>query len=241
MVPYYVMARAANAFNALSFAPALAERGPRQIEYTLGDSQPIQITEWMYSGNHGEFVELTNRSATAVDLSNWVLKDDNLALPGLPLTALGVIQPGEAVVITDADAAAFRSAWNLPASVRIIGLLGSVGVGGSNYGRNDQIHVFDSGGVLIDRLFYGDQTFPGSIRTQNVSGQAPCSALGQNTVAAWVLAVAGDAYGSVQSAPTATNLRDVGSPGTFNASVCGPLDPLFGDGFEPAVMPAPSG
>jgi hypothetical protein len=231
-VPYYVMARAANAFNTLGFSPALAERGPRWIDYALGGSQPIQITEWMYSGIQGEFVELTNRGGTPVDLGNWVLKDDNLALPGLPLTALGTIQPGESVVITEADADAFRAAWSLAPTTRVIGLLGSVGVGGSNYGRNDQIHVFDAGGVLVDRLFYGDQTYPGTIRTQNASGQAPCSALGQNTIAAWVLSAVGDAYGSLASAPTATGLRDIGSPGTFASAACAAGEVLFADGFE---------
>jgi hypothetical protein len=231
-VSYYVMATAGDTFGSLNFSPALAERGPRTINYGLNGGVGVQITEFMYSGNHGEFVEFTNRSASPIDLSNWVLKDDQLALPGLSLSAFGIVQPGEAVVVTESVEATFRAAWNLPASAKIIGQLGAIGVGGSGLGRADQIHLYDSGGVLIDRLFYGDQTYPGSVRTQNISGQAPCSALGQNIVLSWVLSSVGDVYGSVQSQPAVTNLRDIGSPGTFVAGNCSPSDTLFASGFE---------
>jgi hypothetical protein len=230
-VAYYVMATASDSFNSLSFLPLLAERGPRVINYGLGGGLGMQITEWMYSGNHGEFVEFTNRSAQAIDLSNCILKDDQLALPGFSLSAFGTVQPGESVIVTENVEANFRTAWNLPSTVKVIGQLGAIGVGGSGFGRSDQIHLYDSAGVLIDRLFYGDQTFVGSIRTQNISGQAPCSALGQNTVSAWVLSAIGDIYGSVQSGPAVTNLRDIGSPGVFVAGNC-VSTVLFANGFE---------
>ena len=231
-VAYYVMATASDTFGSLSFLPVLAERGPRMINYGLAGGVGMQLTEWLYSGNHGEYVEFTNRGTQAIDLTNWILKDDQLALPGFSLSEFGIVQPGESVIVTENVDANFRTAWNLAGSVKIIDQLGAVGVGGSGYGRADQIHLYDSGGVLIDRLFYGDQTFPGSIRTQNISGQAPCSALGQNNVIAWVLSSVGDIYGSVQSEPTVTNLRDIGSPGTFVASNCGPADILLANGFE---------
>ncbi len=230
-VAYYVMATSSNSFNSLSFLPTLAERGPRFISYGLGPNQPIQLTEFMYSGNHGEFAEFTNRSATPIELSGWVVKDDQLGLPGFALAPLGVLQPGESFVVTDAIAADFRAAWNLPASAKVLGQMGAVGVGGSNLGRSDQIHIFDQNGILIDRLFFGDQTFTGTIRTQNFSGQAPCSALGQNVIASWQLSAVGDSYGSVQSNPTATNLRDVGTPGSAAACATN-ADTVFANGFE---------
>ena len=230
-VAYYVMATASDSFGSLSFSPALAEREPNNINYTLGGGIAMQLTEWMYSANHGEFVEFTNRSAQPIDMSNWTLKDDQLALPGFSLTAFGTVAPGESVLVTENVNSTFRTAWNLANSVKVIGQLGAVGVGGAGYGRADQIHLYDSAGVLVDRLFYGDQTFPGSIRTQNISGQAPCSALGQNTVLAWVLSSVGDIYGSVQSEPTVTNLRDIGSPGNFVAANC-VSDTVFSNGFE---------
>lgn len=230
-VAYYVMATAGNNFNSLSFEPALAERGPRQLEYTLGSVQPLQITEFLYSGNQGEFVEITNRSASTIDLTGWVLKDSQTELPGYSLTPAGTLAPNESLVITEAVAATFRAAWNLGDGARILGELGVVGVGGENYGRSDVIHLYDSTGTLIDRLAYGDQTFPGTIRTQNFSGQAPCAAFGQDLIASWVLSAVGDVHGSVQSNPNAMSLRDVGSPGVFIADNCA-TEFVFSNGFE---------
>jgi predicted extracellular nuclease len=232
-VAYYVMATSSNSLNSLSFFPAGAEQAARTIEFGLSGAVTLQITEYLYSGNHGEFVELTNRGTTSIDLTGWSLKDDQVNLEGFSLSAAGVLQPGESLVITEAVEAALRAAWNLPANAKVIGQLGAIGVGGQNYGRSDQINVYDSGGALVDRLSYGDQTFPGTIRAQNISGQAPCAALGQNTIANWLLSAVGDVYGSVQSNPTPTNLRDIGSPGVFVAANCS-SDPglVFMDGFE---------
>jgi CotH kinase protein/Lamin Tail Domain len=230
-VAYYVMATSTNSFNSVSFLPTSAEQAPRFIEFGLSGAVTVQITEYLYSGNQGEFVELTNRGLQPIDLSGWVLKDDQVNLPGFSLTPAGTLQPGETVVITDSLEASFRAAWNLPAGAKILGQLGVIGVGGENLGRSDQINVFDSGGTLVDRLTYGDQTFPGTIRAQNISGQSPCASLGQNTIAAWVLSSVGDLYGSVQSNLSVTNLRDIGSPGVFVASNC-INDVVFKNGFE---------
>jgi hypothetical protein len=232
-VDYYVMATSSNSFGSLSFLPVNAEQAPRKIEYRLPGSSSIQITEFMYSGNHGEYIELTNRSNAPVDMSNWSFRDDQVNLPGFSLSAAGILQPGESLILTDNVEANFRSAWNLPASVKIIGQLGVVGIGGQNLGRSDQINIYDSSDTLVDRLSYGDQTIVGSIRTQNISGQAPCTALGQNTILPWVLSSVGDIYGSVQSNPAVTNLRDIGSPGVFIASNCSATNnTIFANGFE---------
>lgn len=235
-VAYYVMATSSNTFNSVSFLPVSAEQAPRIIEFSLSGAVSVQITEFMYSGNHGEFVELTNRGSTAIDMSGWSLKDDQVNLEGFSLTPAGILQPGESLIVTENVAAAFRTAWNLPESVKVIGQLGAAGVGGQNYGRSDQINLYDSGGGLVDRLNYGDQTFPGTVRTQNISGQAPCSALGQNLISSWLLSAVGDVYGSVQSNPAPTNLRDIGSPGVFVAANCSPGDVVFGNGFEPVAV-----
>ena len=56
----------------------------------------------------------------------------------------------------------------------------------NNLGRDDEINIFN-GATLVDRLTYGDQTFPGTIRTQGKSGvPTTCQALGANNVGAWV-------------------------------------------------------
>lgn len=164
----------------------------------------IRITEWMYSGGDGEFVEFTNTGASAIDLAGWSYDDDSRLPGGFDLSGFGMVGAGESVVITESDAEAFRTAWGLSASVQILGGYTN------NLGRTDEINLFDSNGDLIDRLTYGDQVFVGSIRTQEVSGNVLPGALGQNDVFGWVLSASGDIYGS-----TLSSAGDLGNPGTW--------------------------
>ena len=225
-VSYYVGASSDNVHQSLSFNPSLAERGPLLLEYAIGGVPGMRITEWMYSGGDGEFIEFTNLSDASVDLAGWSMDDDH-AVPGaFDLGSLGVVQPGEAVIVTEMDAEVFRTAWSLPLQAKILGNLGNPD--GNNFGRNDQIHLFNAMGGIEDQLFYGDQTFPGSIRTQNRSGQPPCLAIGQNNVGDWQLSELGDGFGSFASAA-----GDLGTPGSFDAKACiVPDDTVFADGFE---------
>lgn len=225
-VAWYVAATAGNTYASLSFLPELAERDPNLVEFTTSASSAgLRITEWMYAGVNGEFIELTNLSGQPIDLTGWSLDDDH-AVPGaFALAALGTVAPGESIVVTDGVAGDFRTAWSLAAGVKVLGQLGVAS--GNNLGRADQIHLFNASGALEDRLNYGDQTYAGSIRTQNASGQVPCSAIAQNTVMAWQLSVIGDAYGSRASAAA-----DIGTPGSFALVGCAGADAIFADGFE---------
>lgn len=223
-VSFYVGAESANAYASSSFLPDLSERGPIIIEYGFGASGGIRITEWMYQGASGEFVELTNLSDGPIDMSGWSMDDDH-AVPGaFDLSAFGVVGAGESVVISEALESAFREAWGIDPAVKIIGQLGAVT--GNNLGRNDQIILFDAGGSIADRLDYGDQTYGGSIRTQGVSGQACADSLGQNDVYAWTLSVVGDQFGSY-----AASTGEIGTPGFYLSSACAecPAD-MNGDG-----------
>ncbi|GMU44699.1 MAG: CotH kinase family protein [Xanthomonadales bacterium] len=222
-VAWYVSARSSNSFQSLSFLPEKTERAPRIVDFFQGTPEGMRISEWMYSGGSGEFIEFTNTTGAAIDLTGWSLDDDHATAGAFSLSAFGVVAPGESVVVTEADAAAFRSAWNLAPTVKVIGSFGSVG-GGNNLGRNDQIHLFDSGAALQDRLWYGDQTYPGSIRTQNRSGQVGCDAVGLNQLPAWTLSTVGDVFGSY-----AATSGDVGTPGSSVVAQCGGM---FADGFE---------
>jgi hypothetical protein len=181
-------------------------------------SAQMRITEWMYSGGSGEFIEFTNVGNAPVDLTGWSYDDDS-RLPGVfLLTPLGVVQPGQSVVITEATAAAFRSEWSLPMSVGVLGEYTN------NLGRNDEINLFDSSGTLADRLTYGDQTFLGSIRTQSISGNpATPAALGANDVYQWVLSAGGDAFGSYVS-----TFGSIGNPGVYVPEPAGLLTLALG-------------
>ncbi|MEX0877008.1 MAG: CotH kinase family protein [Phycisphaerales bacterium] len=177
----------------------------------------VIITEWVYSGSGGEFVEFTNTGPAPVDLTGWSFDDDSRLPGGFDLSAFGIVMPGESVVMTEDPAQDFRSTWGLDPEVKVIGDLGSVS--GGNLGRNDEINLFDELGQLVDRLTYGDEDFPGSIRAQEASGNPGTGpSLGSNNVYDWVLSTAGDAQDS--SVSTAC---DIGNPGRFTAPASGSL------------------
>ncbi|MBK9128133.1 MAG: lamin tail domain-containing protein [Phycisphaerales bacterium] len=164
----------------------------------------VRITEWMYSGADGEFIEFTNVGAAPVDFTGWSFDDDS-RIPGtVSLSAFGAVQPGESVILTESSAPGFTANWAL-VGVKVIGGLTA------NLGRNDEINLYDAANNLVDRLTYGDQNFPGSIRTQNKSGNPITpAALGANDVYQWQLSFIGDGFGTYASAG-----GDLGNPGVY--------------------------
>lgn len=179
---------------------------------TLTAQAQVQITEWMYNGNGatGEYIELTNLGASAVDFSGWSFDDSSRTPGSTDLSAFGSVAAGASVILTEATAADFRAAWKLAPTIQVIG--GNT----HNLGRSDEINLYDAGAALVDRLTYGDAVFPGTVRAQNASGTPSAWAdLGPQTVTAgWVLASMGDAYGS-----TASTGGDIGNPGAFTLAV----------------------
>jgi hypothetical protein len=171
----------------------------------------IRITEFMYTGNGPEFIELTNAGSAPIDLAGWSI-DDSRRLPGgFPLAPLGVLSPGESAIVTEGQADAFRTDWQLSASIWVLGGLGSSG--GNNLGRSDEINAYDASGSLVDRITFGDEVFGGSIRARNASGWCSRAALGVNDIYGWRLSAIGDAQGSWTSAA-----GDRGSPGVHALS-----------------------
>ncbi len=163
----------------------------------------IVITEWMYSGADGEFIELTNIGDMAVDLTGWSYDDDSQTPGVFDLSAAGLVAAGQSIVLSEESASFFRDAWGLDSSVVVLGEYTN------NLGRNDEINIFDNSGLLVDRLTYGDETV-GSIRTQNISGWTTAENLGTNNAAAWFFSAIGDAQGSYLSTGA-----DLGNPGSY--------------------------
>lgn len=172
----------------------------------LGNALPalpaMRITEYLYDGTNGEFVEFTNVGNSSVDMTGWSFDDDSNTPGVLDLSAFGTVQAGESVIISELSASAFRTAWNLCANVKVIGGYTN------NLGRNDQINLYDGDDNLVDRLTYGDQNFAGSIRTTGRSGWVSAAGLGANDPYAWTLSTAGDSEGSY-----AATGGSIGSPG----------------------------
>lgn len=161
------------------------------VAFTAAAPAQIRITEWTYSSTDGEFIEFTNVGGTAIDMTGWSYDDDS-RLPGsVSLTPFGLVQPGESVILSELSASDFRINWGLPLSVDVIG--GNT----VNLGRNDEINLYDASNAQIDRLTYGDQNIPGTIRTLEFSGNPNSpSVLGTNNVAQWSLSFVGDSFGS---------------------------------------------
>ncbi len=174
----------------------------------------VQITEWMYSGPGGEFIEFTNLGSTPVDFSGWVYDDDSrvnsVALGAFSLSAIGILAPGQSAVITESSAVAFRAEWALSASVPVLGSFTN------NLGRADEINLYDAAGTLVDRLTYGDALYPGTVRTQDRSGTPGSLAdlVPLTVTPGWTLATTGDAFGSYAGAGGA-----IGNPGQFTLAV----------------------
>ncbi|MDT4332758.1 lamin tail domain-containing protein [Methylomonas sp. MED-D] len=176
----------------------------------------VAVTEWMYNGD--EFIEFTNLTNAAVDFSGWSYDDDSRSPGTVSLSAFGLVAAGESVILAENDAATFRSHWNLSASVKIIG--GNT----VNLGRNDEINLYNAANMLIDRLSYGDGNLPGTIRTQNISGNpGNLAVLDQDNVTSdWVLSSVGDSFGSIAS----VSGEFVANPGRF--------------ALAPAAVPVPA-
>lgn len=162
----------------------------------------MRITEYMYQGADLEFVEFCNIGSTPTNMAGWSYDDDSRTPGSVDLSAFGIVQPGECVIIAESTAGQFNNRWALGGTVKIIGSYTH------NLGRNDEINLYDKNGNLVDRLTYGDQTFPSSIRTQNRSGWVSPAGIGQNNIYAWTLSSVGDAQGSWTSTG-----GDIGSPG----------------------------
>lgn len=170
------------------------------------NTSQVRITEFMYQGNNGEFFELTNLGATPVNLAGWSFADTCTPPGQFPIGGLGTLIPGQSAIITDANVAAFNAAWSL-SGVPVLKLVTS------ELGRNDQIRIHNAAGATVDVLHYGDETYPGSVFTQNNSAWVMGNSIGQDRIGGWVLSQVGDS----QSSQTSSG-GDVGNPGVFEVS-----------------------
>jgi hypothetical protein len=139
-------------------------------------------------------------------------------------STFGIVQPGESVIVTEVSEASFRSAWNLPASIKVWAGPTGTGYSNDNLGRSDEVNLYDDLASLIDRLTFNDQG-SGNVagpRTQNISGNIPLGWLGANNASQAVLSSVNDVYHSYASTG-----GDIGNPGRYTPFVAVP---------EPAML-----
>lgn len=164
----------------------------------------IRITEFLYSGDDGEFIEIANIGNAAIDLTGWSYDDNSRTAGSFSLTAFGILAPGEAAIISELDAATFRSNWSLSASIKVIG------GNNQNIGRSDEINIYDASSALVDRLTYNDAGV-GNVagpRAQDISVNTTAANLGANNYSLWFFSAVGDNLGSYTALTSS-----IGNPG----------------------------
>jgi Lamin Tail Domain len=189
----------------------------------------LKITEVMYTGLYGEYVEITNTNSVggaSIDLTGYVYSDNHRATSGsnsVDLSVIGSLAPGKSAIITEADPSVFETVTygtftgvTKPSGLVIVG---NVTV---NLGRNDEVNIYDNIGTLVDRLTFNDQatagTDPAGPRTEEFSAvPGPSTVLGDNKFKNWVLSVVGTsgAWKSGNHNVTPNGNGTVGSPGTY--------------------------
>ncbi len=172
--------------SACALGLSLAILGPVGAASALG---VMRITEWMYNGD--EFVEFTNVGDASVDMTGWSFDDNSQTSGSVSLSAFGIVAAGKSVILSEAAAATFRTAWGLGAGVGVIGL------NSNNLGRADEINLYD-GSTLVDRLTYDDQVLGGP-QTLNRSANIALANLGSNQANLAIASLVGDGFGSTLS------------------------------------------
>jgi len=134
---------------------------------TGAQAQSILISEINSNGTGGDFFEIYNYGATAVDLGGWKWVDNASAANGGPsfngarayaFDAFTLNPGGIALVVTDANGnAAGNTAFATSGGLTGANFLTfNTGLGtGNGLGQNDLVALFDSAGVFHTGLNYG--------------------------------------------------------------------------------------
>lgn len=169
----------------------------------------VRITEWQYNGI--EFIEFTNLGGSSVDMNGWSFDDDSREAGTVSLSAFGVLGAGKSAILSELSATDFRAAWSLSPTVPVIG--GNA----TNLGRADEINLYDSANVLVDRLTYADNAVPANGPRTDISSANPATLAlalqggdGDVSATGWVLSSSGDVFGS-----TLSTSGGFGNPGVF--------------------------
>ena len=197
---------------------------------TLLAQADIIITEVNSNSAGGDFFELHNTGASAVDLTGWKWDDDSLT-PSSGATFGSISIPAGGVLVvsngTTGTEAAFKTAWNLTGDVSV------VATGGPGLGGNDAVILFDTANNVIASFNYKSAAFTAnSITLQPFArpgaaaplgghaGPSAGSAFGDAVSAVWDgVSNASPVYvpaavGSLNVRSQSGSITSIGSPGT---------------------------
>lgn len=211
--------------HAISSAdPTFSSLANQIIDVTVSDNDggggtpSIVISEIMYNpassetDGLSEWIEVANLGSSPVDISGWFLDDEDTTDWGaIPANTPVLVQGDIAVIhnqqITSAD---FRSAWNVPASVQVIGVAwGSLS--NSPSGSSEVLQLLDATAGEQDLVNYDDT---GDWPTDNGRSSIYLTDLtsDNNVGTNWALSVSGVDDATNPTGNTFNN-DDIGSPG----------------------------
>lgn len=126
----------------------------------------VQISEIMYTGLFGEFVEIVNDGDTAQDMTGWSFSDNARTIGDTSLSQIGTLSPGEVAIITEVSDAIFNLAWftepGTDAGRGVMPVENIVENNSTNLGRSDEVNIYPAGATnpvtgFQDRVTYNDQ------------------------------------------------------------------------------------
>lgn len=193
-----------------------------------------EVAPWSSSNSPGvaaDWFEVTNLSASAVDITGWKMDDSSASFASaVALNGVTTIAPGQSAILIEGDAtkiAAFVNTWfggTLPTGIPI-GTYSGSGVGLS--GSGDAVNLFDASGAQVTSVTFGASPTASPFATfDNAAGNANVSTLSAVGV--------NGAFSVVDGAVTL-----VGSPGTIETVTPGQAFPLT-ENFN-ACPPTPTG
>lgn len=152
----------------------------------------IRITEFMYTGLFGEYVEIANIGDTDQNITGWSFSDNSRIVGDTSLSEIGTLSPGEAAIITEVSDALFTLVSYTEPGEPALPTSNIIANNTSNLGRSDEINIYPNGAFdgdndYEDRVTYNDQgsgTVDG-VRADNISAKA--GSVGANNFATWVL------------------------------------------------------
>lgn len=136
----------------------------------------IRITEFMYTGLFGEYVEIANIGDTEQNMTGWSFSDNSRIVGDTSLSEIGTLSPGEAAIITEVSDALFTLVWYTEPGEPALPASNIIANNTSNLGRSDETNIYPNG------AFDGDNDCEDASLT-TIKAPGPLTACGRTTSA----------------------------------------------------------